>query len=69
MTPDERRAEFARIWDGLPGRDVDRLRAIAAAAHVGEQTVRQWRINPERKYARAIPARSLRMIRGIAHAK
>ena len=45
MTDDQirRLAEFRRLFGTMPGpRHVDRIRQVAARAHVREQTVRVW---------------------------
>lgn len=61
LTPEQRQAEFNRLFESLPGpRNVDRLRQVAKILHLRENTVRIWRLaNPPR----TIPQRSLGILR------
>lgn len=61
MTPDQqrRKAEFDKLFDGLPGKNVERIRAIAAALYCAENSVRIYRLkNP----TRVIPESKLRIL-------
>lgn len=61
MTPEERQAEFNRLFAALPGpRNVDRLRQVAGILHLRENSVRIYRMA---KPPRVIPERSLRILR------
>jgi len=57
VTPGQRKQEFDRLFDGMAGKRVERIRAVMAALYCREGTVRQWlmktppRIIPEAKLA------------------
>lgn len=59
MTPQERQDAFNKLFDSLPGKNVERLRAIAAALYCRENTVRIWRLD---KPPRVIPEAKLRLL-------
>jgi hypothetical protein len=40
MTPQERKAEFGRLFSAIPGRNIDRIRKVCAILHYKENTVR-----------------------------
>lgn len=40
----QRKAEFDRIFESLPGSNIDRIRAVTATLLVRENTVRGWRL-------------------------
>ena len=61
MTPNERQAEFKRLFDALPGpRKVDRIRQACAVLHLKENTIRIWRM---RAPSRTPTERSLQFLR------
>jgi len=64
MTEDQkkRKAEFDALFARLPGKKVDRVRAIADALCCTEGTVRIWLVKPGAKSARAISASNLKLL-------
>jgi hypothetical protein len=60
MTPTERQAEFNRLFDALPGKNIDKIRKVCAILHLRENTVRLYRMTKPSRY---IPERSLRILR------
>lgn len=60
MTPQERQAEFNRLFDALPGKNIEKIRAVCAILHLQENTIRLYRL---KKPARTIPERSLHILR------
>ena len=61
MTEEQRRDEFNSIWLAMPGRPIDRLRAVASALHCKENTVRIWRLKSPT--GRVIPEQKLMILR------
>lgn len=60
MTPTERKQAFDQLFDGLPGKNVEKIRAVADALYCKPNTVRIWRMQ---KPPRTIPEAKLRMLR------
>jgi hypothetical protein len=60
MTPQERQAEFNRLFDALPGKNIEKIRAVCAILHLQENTVRLYRMRTPSRY---IPERSLHILR------
>lgn len=60
MTPTERQAEFNRLFDALPGKNIDKIRKVCAILHLQENTVRLYRMTKPSRY---IPERSLKILR------
>ena len=59
MTTQERKAEFDKLFDSLPGKNVEKIRAVAGALFCAENTVRIWRM---KKPPRVIPEAKLKML-------
>ena len=59
MTPNERQAEFNRLFDALPGKNIEKIRRVCAILHLQENTVRLYRMTKPSRY---IPERSLRIL-------
>lgn len=68
MTPEqrERRDAFNRLFEALPGRNIDRLHAVARALGVRVGTVRIWRMAQP---PRVIGEQSLRLLQITLGAK
>jgi len=60
MTPEQRQAEFNRLFEAIPGRNVDRIKRVCDAILCRPNTVRIWRMA---RPPRVISARSLQMLR------
>lgn len=59
MTPVERQEQFNRLFEAIPGRNIDRIRKVCELMHYKENTIRIWRM----KHAtRIIPERQLRVL-------
>ena len=63
MTPEQRQQEFNALFDALPGKNIEKVRAVCAILHLQENTIRLYRL---KKPARTIPERSLRILRDAA---
>jgi hypothetical protein len=59
MTASERKTEFNKLFDSLPGKNVEKIRAICAVLFCRENTVRVWRMN---RPTRVIPEAKLKML-------
>lgn len=60
MTPEERKTEFNRLFESIPGKNIDRVKAVAEVLFCRHNTVRIWRIkNP----TRIIPEAKLMMLK------
>lgn len=59
MTPSERQAEFNKLFDALPGRNVDKLKRVSEALFCKTNTVRIWRM---KKPPRVIPESKLKIL-------
>ena len=59
MTPEQRKAEFDKLFDSLPGKNVERIRAVADVLFCRENTVRIWRM---KQPTRVIPESKLKML-------
>lgn len=68
MTKEERRAEFETLFDQMPGKPVERIRAICEILHCAEITVRIWRTNGE-KSGRVIPEQKLQILKDALAAR
>lgn len=60
MTAEERKAEFDKLFDSLPGKNIEKIRAVADALYCRENTVRIWRL---RKPTRVIPEVKLKLLK------
>ena len=59
MTKEERQAEFNRLFESIPGRNIDRIRKVCEILHYRENTLRVYRIkNP----TRVMPERQLKIL-------
>ena len=59
MTPTERKAAFDKLFDSLPGKNVERIRRMADVLCCRENTIRIYRLkNP----TRIIPESKLRIL-------
>lgn len=63
MTPEQRQQEFNQLFDALPGKNIDKIRAVCATLHLRENTVRLYRLDPKARGVRIIPERSLKILR------
>lgn len=61
MTEDQkaRKAEFDKLFDSLPGKNVEKIRAVCAVLFCKENTVRVWRMKTP---TRVIPASKLKIL-------
>jgi hypothetical protein len=59
MTPDQRKTEFDKLFDSLPGKNVEKIRRIADVLCCRENTIRIYRL---RKTTRVIPEGKLRIL-------
>lgn len=59
MNASDRKREFDKLFDSLPGKNVEKIRAIAAALFCRENTVRIWRL---KEPTRVIPEAKLKML-------
>lgn len=60
MTPQQRKAEFDRLFESLPGpRNIDRLRWVSEALFCKINTARIWRMKTP---PRVIPEAKLRIL-------
>lgn len=60
MTRQQRIDGLNALFDALPGKNIERIRAICAVLHCTENTVRIWRMKTP---SRVIPAAKLRILR------
>lgn len=60
MTPQQRQEEFNRLFDAIPGKNMDRIRRVCEILHYQPNTVRIFRMAQP---PRMIPERSLRILR------
>ena len=60
MTREERKAQFDRLFDSLPGRKVEKIRYIAGLLYCAENTVRIWQL---REPTRVIPKGKLLILK------
>jgi hypothetical protein len=59
MTNEQRQAEFNRLYETIPGRNIDRIRKVCDILGYKLNTIRVWRIkNP----TRFCPERQLRIL-------
>lgn len=59
MTPEQRTAEFNRLFDALPGKNIDRIRRVCDVLYCQPNTVRIWRM---KKPPRVIPEAKLKIL-------
>ena len=59
MTPDQRKTEFDKLFDSLPGKNVEKIRRIADVLCCRENTIRIYRL---KKTTRVIPEGKLRIL-------
>lgn len=61
MTEDQqrRKAEFDKLFDSLPGKNMERLRAVSGVLYCKINTVRIWRL---KKPSRVIPDGKLKIL-------
>ncbi len=59
MTPEDRKREFDKLFDSLPGKNVEKLRTVAGVLFCQENSVRIWRM---RRPPRVIPESKLRIL-------
>jgi hypothetical protein len=59
MTPDQRKQEFDRLFEAIPGKNVERIRRVAEVLYCKENTVRIWRM---KRPPRMIPEAKLRIL-------
>jgi len=59
MQAEQRQAEFNRLFDSIPGKNVEKIRRVCAILCCRENTVRGWRL--ERPH-RMIPEAKLRIL-------
>jgi hypothetical protein len=62
MTPIERKAEFDRLYETLPGRNIDRIRAVCDVLFCKPNTVRIWRMKATQQI---IPESKLRILQRV----
>jgi hypothetical protein len=60
MTPQERKTEFNRLFESIPGKNIDRVKAVAEVLFCRPNTVRIWRIKSP---TRIIPEAKLLMLK------
>lgn len=59
MTAEQRKSEFDKLFNSLPGKNVEKIRSICAVLYCRENTVRVWRM---RTPTRVIPEAKLKML-------
>lgn len=59
MTATDRKREFDKLFDSLPGKNIEKIRAIAAVLFCKDNTVRIWRM---KQPTRVIPEAKLKML-------
>jgi hypothetical protein len=59
MTPDQRKTDFDKLFDSLPGKNVEKIRRIADVLCCRENTIRIYRL---KKTTRVIPEGKLRIL-------
>jgi hypothetical protein len=59
MTSEERKAAFDKLFDSLPGKNVEKIRRIADVLCCRENTIRIYRL---KKPTRVIPESKLRIL-------
>ena len=59
MTSEQRKAEFDKLFDSLPGKNVEKIRRMADVLCCAENTIRIYRL---KKPTRTIPASKLRIL-------
>lgn len=59
MAPDQRKIEFDKLFDSLPGKNVEKIRRIADVLCCRENTIRIYRL---KKTTRVIPESKLRIL-------
>lgn len=59
MTATDRKREFDKLFESLPGKNIEKIRAVCAVLFCQENTVRIWRM---KQPARVIPEAKLKML-------
>ncbi|MEY4951604.1 MAG: hypothetical protein RL299_28 [Pseudomonadota bacterium] len=59
MTPIERQAEFRRLFNTIPGKNIDRIRRVCEVLYCQPNTVRIWSMKHP---PRTIPEAKLRIL-------
>ena len=60
MTKEQRKAEFDRLFESIPGKNIERLHAVAEVLYCKLNTVRIWRMAQP---PRVIPEAKLMMLK------
>lgn len=60
MHINDRKHEFDKLFESLPGKNIDKIRAVCGALFCRENTVRTWRM---RNPPRVIPEAKLKMLK------
>ena len=61
MTPEERKAEFGRLFKSIPGRNIDRIRKVCALLHYKENTIRIFTMKGDN--AKVMPEAKLKILK------
>ena len=59
MTATDRKRDFDKLFESLPGKNIEKIRAVCAVLFCQENTVRIWRM---KQPARVIPEAKLKML-------
>lgn len=59
MTPEQRKAEFDRLYESIPGKNTDRIKRVCDVLFCKPNSVRIWRMA---KPPRVIPEAKLRIL-------
>jgi hypothetical protein len=59
MTPEQRKTEFNRLYEALPGKNTDRIKLVCEALFCKPNTVRVWRM---KQPTRVIPESKLKVL-------
>lgn len=59
MTPQDRKAEFDRLYESIPGRNVDRIKRVCEILFCKPNSVRIWRMA---KPPRVIPEAKIKIL-------
>lgn len=62
LSAEQRREEFDKLFDSMPGKKVDKIREICRILHCKEITVRIWLMSSAVATGRAIPESKLRIL-------
>ena len=50
MTPEQRKQEFDRLFESIPGKNIEKIRKVCSILHCKENTVRTWRMEQPPKF-------------------